>query len=284
MKSLSIYRLRNLLLAVAALCLLGRFNASANLLTALPEIGDLERWAEFSLGNTTLPNDHSGGSQIQGDVGVAGSGNINMSGSTTINGDLYYRTNGTLHLSGGAEITGMRHHDASSDSILDNGVNEANNTSIDAATFMSSTAYAGLTNIMLSGHGSLTLTAQHDRPGNTTVLNLQNLSLSGSSTLTLQGTATDNFIINVSKGFSLSGSSSIVLTGGIQWDDVLFNVTGTGSTVDISGSSNIMSGIVMATQRKVNLSGSTIVRGEVVANQFVLSGSAQVIHPAITSP
>jgi hypothetical protein len=99
----------------------------------------------------------------------------------------------------------------------------------------------------------------------------------------LSGDVTNNFIINVSNQFSLSGSSKIVLSGGVTWDNVLFNVHGTGSDVTLSGQSS-MAGILMATKRTVNISGTVSVGqhggpfGEVVGNKVVLSSGAQIVH------
>ena len=181
-------------LFAAASFFLPAVDIRADISQALPEFGDLRRWAAFSLGGgvteTDVIDQFTGTTDIYGDVGVAGDGNISLTGSATIHGNLYWRTPGTLKLSGNAQITGMRHNDAASDAILDNGVLEANGTSNHAALFTSSTAYASLTNIT----SSMTLTAQHDRPGNSTVLNLNSIVLGSQSTLTLNGTATDEFI------------------------------------------------------------------------------------------
>jgi len=69
-----------------------------------PQTG-LVRWGMFSLGrgisDATTADDISGTTYVKGDVGVAGSGDIQMSGGT-IDGDLYYRSNGTLKTSGSA--------------------------------------------------------------------------------------------------------------------------------------------------------------------------------------
>jgi hypothetical protein len=267
-------------LAIAAAFLLGAFSAAANLLQPLPEMGDLMRWGVFSLGGG---DDLTGNALVKGDMGVAGSGDITLSGNATIDGNLYYRTNGMLRLNGNATITGTRHHDSSSDSQLDNGVNEAINSSNHAASFTSSFAYAGLQSIMLSGHRNVTIVAQDDRPGNSTVLNLTDFVLRGGATFTLQGGAADNFIINVSSEFSLSGTAKIILSGGVKWNDVLFNVIGGGNEVKLSGQS-YLEGILMANNRTVKLSGGATVKGEVVANRVSLSGGGQVIHPPITSP
>lgn len=270
---------------VAALMLFSRSSASAHLLQAFPELGDLEHWAVFSLGgNITESNptdDASGNVNIFGDVGVAGSGNITLSGRATIHGNLDYHTGGKYTHSGSSSVTGRTYQDNSS---LDRGVKEANSTSSDAATFRSSAQYANTKNINLSGGSSLTLFAYGSpQRGDPTVLNLQNFSLSGNSVLTLQGTAKDLFILNVSSQFSLSGNSRIQLSGGLHWDDVLFNITGTGSNVAISGNAR-MTGMLMANKRTISLSGNSEVDGEVIANRIAFSGGATVKHLPQTSP
>src|SRR5205085_11164618 len=132
-------------------------------------------------------DDTVGTTDIYGDVGVAGNGNMTMSGNSTVHGDLYWMQPGKLTMKGAAKITGTKHHDASSDAQLTNSVNEANSASMNAQTFLSSAAYASLTSITTS----MTLVAQHDRPGNSTVLNLTQLNLGDHSTLTLSGSASD---------------------------------------------------------------------------------------------
>src|SRR6266403_3016379 len=130
------YRSRILLLLGAAmLLLLGGLTAKANLRDTglFPEMGDLLRWGAFSLGGGITETDtidqFTGTTDIFGDVGVAGDGNITMSGGATIHGDLYYKTGGTLTLKGNATITGVKHQDALSDTDLNNGVTEATLTS-----------------------------------------------------------------------------------------------------------------------------------------------------------
>jgi hypothetical protein len=279
------YRLKWLLpLFVALSCFLGSSNLQANILTALPEFGDLRRWGAFSLGGgiseTDVLDQFTGTTDIYGDVGVAGGGNISMSGSATIHGDLYYKSTGTLTLNGNAKITGNKHHDAASDAILNNSVNEATATSTHAASFTSSFAYAGLTNIT----SSMTLTANPNPLANgATVLNLNSIVLGNHATLTLVGTATDNFVLNVSNQFSLTAQSQIVLTGGLSWDDVLFNIKGTGTDVTIDGQSTI-NGILMANRRTVSLSGASLVAGEVISNKIKLSGSSRIVNPSVASP
>src|SRR2546421_11982198 len=165
-------------LFAAASLFLAAADIRADISQAVPEFGDLRRWAAFSLGGgiteTDVIDQFTGTTDIYGDVGVAGDGNISLTGSATIHGDLYWHTPGTLKLSGNAQITGTRHNDAASDAILDNGVSEANLTSAHAASFTSSLAYAGLTNIT----SSMTLTANPNPLANgATVLNLNSIVL-----------------------------------------------------------------------------------------------------------
>lgn len=275
------YLRRACLLVALGLSLASGRTAKANLLQALPEMGDLERWAAFSLGGGVIENDvdNVGTTDIYGDVGAAGGGNVTLTGNSNIHGDLYYMTQGTLTRKGKPQITGTIHHDAGSDAILNNSVTEANNTSAHAATFASSFAYSGLTSIT----SSMTLVAQHDRPGNSTVLNLTNFSLGSGQTLTLFGSATDVFILNISQTFIMGAQSKVVLTGGLAWDDVLFNVTGQGTNVVFNAQSTL-SGIVMANKRLVTMDGGATVLGEVVSNQLSMTGGSQINRPPITSP
>src|SRR6266403_5416892 len=174
------YRSRILLLLGAAMpLLLGGLTAKANLLATFPDMGDLLRWGAFSLGGGVTETDtidqFTGQTDIFGDVGVAGDGNITMSGYATIHGDLYYMSTGTLTLKGNAMITGMKHHDAFlDDPQLTNGVTEATLTSDHAFLRPVTPAYATLTNIQLSGNQNFTISGA---PFEIVVLKLQNLTI-----------------------------------------------------------------------------------------------------------
>lgn len=113
------------------------------------------------------------------------------------------------------------------------------------------------------------------------MLSLKNFILKGNSSFTLQGTATTTFIINVRKKFSLKGNSHIDLVG-LQWNQVLFNVVGTGRKVSLGGDS-IFAGILMANNRTIELRGEATVSGEIIANRLKLRGSSRVLHPPIVS-
>jgi hypothetical protein len=270
-------------LTVAASLLLGASGANANLLQALPTMGDLLRWGAFSLGGGISATDYDvemvGTTDIYGDVGVAGTGDISMVGNSTIHGNLYWRTNGTLTMKGNSKVLGIKRHDAAADAELDNGVTEAINSSNQAASFASSFAYAGITSIT----SSMTLFAQGDRPGNSTVLNLTTFNLGSQETLTLVGSADSVFILNVSNTFLMGAQSEIILQGGLAWDDVLFNVRGSGSRVELDAQSYLR-GVLMANKRTVKMDGGATVEGEVISDRLTMKGGSQIIHPPLSSP
>jgi len=258
----------------ASLILLGGVRAKADVSGIIPEIGDLERWTVFSLGDGNNFSRAFGHSLIDGDLGLAGNGNFLMSGHATINGDVYDRSNGTVLTFQHASITGSIFHNQ--DALLDNGVNEALAASAHA---FSLTPNRPNTSVKLLGNHAITITGA---PGETVVLSLKNFILRDNSSFTLQGTATTTFVINVNKKFSLSGNSHIDLVG-VQWDQVLFNVVGTGQRVSLGGSS-VFNGILMANDRTIKMKGDATVSGELIANRFKLRGSTRVLHPPVISP
>ena len=239
----------------------------------LAEMGDLVRWTLFSEGTNGLRLSRF--TVVDGDVCAAGNGIITLSGHATIDGSLYYSPNSRLVMRDDATITGARFQDRSPE--MDNGVNEAASTSDNASSLAPTRSY---TNFNLGGHQNVTV---QGAPGETVVLQLRNFVMQGSATFTLEGTATTNFIINVTKQFSLSRYAMIVLSGGVQWDNVLFNVIGHGADPVLSGSAHF-EGILMANQRTVRLSGQSSVVGEVIADRIRMSKGSQITHPPVISP
>jgi len=264
---------KSLLPIVASLFLLSVSHAKADVAQVIPEIGDLERWAAFSLGAGNNFSRALNAALIDGDLGLAGNGNFLMGNKAIVNGDVYYRSNGAVLTLNHSVITGSIFNNQ--DPILDNGVNEALAASAHAASLMPNRSN---TSISLSGHDDVTITGA---PGETVVLSLKNFVLQGNSSLTLQGTATTTFVINVNKKFSLKGHSHIDLAG-LQWDQVLFNVVGDKGCVHLGGNS-ILNGILMANGRTVKLDGDATVSGEIIANRLNFRGSSRVLHPAILS-
>ena len=275
------FRFGRLWLFLCTFLVSGLTRIFADLPAVLPEVGDLQHWSVFTLGSATTADELSGSAVINGDVGVAGIGDINLKDSATINGNLYYRSNGTLDRSSNSMIKGATFHDQ--DTLLDNDAAAAIAASRHATSLKQH--YFAPNDLELSGNRNFTVTAA---PGGNVVLKLGNFRMSVNSSLTLDGTATSTFIINVSKQFALSGNAKIVLSGDVQWSNVLFNVYAKDSAVWLSGNSSF-AGMLMANRRTVQVSGHTSINGEVIANRVIFGktgskGSATVGHPPLVSP
>ncbi len=94
----------------------------------------------------------------------------------------------------------------------------------------------------------------------------------------------DHGIFNISGNFSDQGL--VLLTGGITADDVLFNVIGTGSSVQFSGGGNQaqLNGILLAPFRDIQLSPG-LVTGEIIGggNILTLTSGADAVPEASTT-
>ena len=220
-------------------------------------------------------NNLTGSSFVIGNYGVGGQGDLTLTGDAHIDGNLVIHSGGKLKTTGNAKINGSV---SNNDAQLNQALADAQMLSDAAAMEAVTPAYAFLTDVKLNGGQSMTITGG---PGEKVVLSLQNFSLTGNSTFTLQGTATTSFIINVAKNFSLTGNSQILLSG-VPPQNVLFNILGKGSQVALTGKSE-MSGILLALNRKVELTGGSRVKGKVIADQVVLTGGSSVVTPT-TNP
>jgi Ice-binding-like len=260
---------------MAAFFLAGVLQASADITQVIPEFGDLDRWGVFTLGNSSHADRFSADSLVTGDVGVAGNADVTLKDNATINGDLYYGSNGKLKTSGSAIITGASFHNQ--DSLLDMAVNQAIAASKAAATFQSTRPF---TDINLEGSQSTTVMGGL---GETVVLNLKNFRLHDNSTFTLQGTTTTTFIINVKRQFALSGNAAIVLSGGVLFNDVLFNVRGRKGNVRLTGNSHF-EGVLLATRRTIKMMDQATANATIIGGRILLRNGATITHPPVTSP
>jgi len=89
-------------------------------------------------------------------------------------------------------------------------------------------------------------------------------------------------VINVTRFLSLSAGASIQLSGGLQPQNVLFNLRNSASSdVTMSGGSKL-EGIILAANRNVKMTGGSQVTGEVIARGISLSGHSKVINPVVS--
>jgi Putative Ice-binding-like adhesive domain len=241
-------------------------------------VGSASLFTVLAVGDMTQYNNNvTGPSGVFGNVGIGGHGNFTMSDGV-LDGDLYMNNFGTVTLSGPAHITGHRHglHEDGVDqtTTLNNALSDALALSNAAAAEASTSNYmvtVGTFNGTTVNTGkSITIAATGSGK---VVLNLQDFVLTN-GTFTLQGTAMNSFIINVSRNFSIN-NSSVILSGGLMASNVLFNVKGTGSQVSLNQGVSL-TGILLAYQRKVDLSGGKVF-GKVIANQVVITSGGQAV-------
>jgi hypothetical protein len=224
-------------------------------------------------------NTETGPSIITGNVGVGGRGNFSMSDGQ-LNGDLYMNRFGKFTMSGPAQFNGTfrQSHTAgdSVDTTLTNALSGAqylsNQANSEAATsnYTVNGNHQVLTNVNITQNTTTTIDITS---GQKAVINLSNFVMT-SGTFDLQGTAMQTYIINVAQNFSLN-NSKIVLSGGISAKNVLFNIVGTGPTVNMQQGTS-MQGILLAYQRQVDLSGGKVF-GRVIAEQLTVTSGGQVI-------
>ena len=275
MKSLFSAKSFRTTLLTALVLAASQLSTQASLLSSGVDLGyadhtPTDRWAVFTLGGSAADvNVMSSGASIWGDTAFAGSGKSNLSGTGSIRGQAVSSSTGSMAKSSGFNITGsiLNNQDAS----LAQGVSDAHSASNSAFALSASAGYPTTIN------QNTNLTLNDTTVSHTVVLQLSDFILSGTAALTLQGTAATTYIINVTNKFSLSGSSVVQLSGGLTADNVLFNVRGTGDTT--MGSSSVLNGIVLATDRTMKMSGSATVYGQVIANKVSLAGVSSVRRP-----
>lgn len=200
------------------------------------------------------------GATTTGALGLSGSDSVNLSGSLTVTGNAY--VDGTPNVSGSGSYS-------VSGSIISQSM-----TAIDAAAYSASTAAGALSaNLSVSGNAinvtsssnSIVIKAVQNASEN--VLTISSLSLTnGSITFDDNGYAGAKFIVNVTGAFSMTNAAVIKAINGASDDDIIFNIEGTGTTVNLTGnSSTAIVGTILAPQRNVTLGGGGSLTGALIA-------------------
>ena len=214
-------------------------------------------------------NTITGPSFVTGNYGLGGQGKLSITGSSKIDGKLVNHSGGQINTSGSGAITGGM---TTNDSQLNQALADAQALSDAAALEAVTPAYASLTDVNISNPSqNITITGG---PNQKVVLSLQNFTISN-GTFTLQGTATTSFIINVAKNFSLNNGG--ITLAGVPPQNVLFNILGKGSQVSLNQGTQLP-GILLALNRKVDLSGGHVT-GKVIADQVVITSGGSVVTP-----
>lgn len=210
---------------------------------------------------------------MYGNVAVGGFGGIKIRGSSIVGGDLIIGDPAALTLYGNAHILGSI---ASGPSVVP-GLQQGAADALSASQFAFGLQETAGLPATINTRRSLTLAGT-----GTVVLKLDDFQLADNAALTLQGDSHTTFIINVDDKFTMAGNTRITLSGGLTWDNVLFNVLGGGDVI-LNGNAQL-EGIILATERTVKLSGRSQVRGEVIAGAVKMSGASVVGRAPVVSP
>jgi len=262
--------------------------------------GRTHEWAVYTYGSGTSsapftaldvssPSNLAPDYQIEGDIALAGVySRLNVSGWGSIHGDRYEQQTSTESVSGHGVLSGNRISNASTDSLLNGGVNSLRNVSNTAAGLASS---PGSPTKLVLGKGDNPTFSNIGNPFNGKyVMNLTDFVMGGGSTLTLNGASGSAFVLNISGNFNIGGGSKILLTGGLNSSDVLFNVVGNNSSQKNAlpfqiGGDSTFTGTLLAynrsgAPRSLSIDGhNTAANGEVIANQAAVSSGAKVKPP-----
>jgi choice-of-anchor A domain-containing protein len=203
-----------------------------------------------------------GGFKLTGNLGLATGYNVQISGNNSQTGTTYYdgTTTGGTWSNSGTYTTG---------GAVNQSMTQVMSDAITASTAAAAaTATSGLIDqggsISLSGT-SVTIKALTNLSEN--VLDISALSLTnGTLTFDDNGHTGAKFIINVTGAFTAGVGAVIKGINGASGADIIFNIEGTGSTVNLTGnSSTSLIGTILAPQRNVSLGGGGSLTGALIA-------------------
>lgn len=203
----------------------------------------------------------SGGAYIGGPVRLSSGSNLGITSGNSVEGGIY-----GSNLSGDPKDNMV--FDVAQDSLLDLAASDAQ---------FYSGHYAGLT-ATDSSITSITDTLSIGAAvAGQNVINVSTLQLGGDEVLTLDGGGTDSsFIINIDGDLKLN-SGRVELTGGLTFDEVLFNV---GGKVSFSGGGNssILMGTILALGGETAISPG-LIQGTLIGTKISLVSGADLDTP-----
>ena len=212
--------------------------------------------------------------------GILGDVAISPKGIMSMTGDQY--VSGTIMLGSGATFANSSHGTAqvARNVDLSGEINNAYAMAAAAASMPCTQSFAKL--------DGKTVTTIIGGPG-VNVIRVGDITLSGKQ-LTLLAPAGASFIINVRGKFVLTGGGQgpqIRVAGGLQPQDVLYNIMGTGADVAFSGGGGgvnccaaVVDGTVLAPLRKIALSPGLVNGAVISAKDISIVSGASVRCPA----
>jgi choice-of-anchor A domain-containing protein len=251
----SLGRVGMLAAMAAGLLVAGAHGAAADPIT----LGSAASYGLLIGTNETLT---SNGLHVSGDIGFSSGDKVNIpsSGYLTIGGNVYTDGTPSMNGSGGYVVAGSTI--TQSMSTIDAAANSASTTA--GALAANLTVAGGAINVTSSSN-SIVIQAVTNASEN--VLTISSLALSnGTITFDDNGYTNAKFIINVTGSFSATSGAFMQGINGASADDIIFNIEGTGTTVNLTGnSSTSLIGTILAPQRSVSLGGGGNLTGALIA-------------------
>jgi hypothetical protein len=237
---------------VAAACSLTVLSGPARATSTPITLGTATNYGVLTgLGETTTVN---GGFRLTGNLGLGAGYIVRASGTNSQTGTTYYDgSNG-----GSWTNTGTYTSAGSTNTSLSQPVADAIAASNNAAAL---SATAGLADQGGSITSSVTISALTNLSEN--VLDLSSVNLTnGTITFNDNGNAGAKYIVNVTGAFNLSGTT-IQLAGGAAASDIIFNIEGTGQSVQITGGTTL--GTLLVPNSNVTIGGGGTLTGALIA-------------------
>jgi hypothetical protein len=260
------------------------FQASASF-----SLGDAANYAvlfEGGGGNTLNINNGPGlnGLAVNGNIGIGGTGHLQLSGPLTINGNIDFAgtvdDNGPYPSSGNIHVNGTI---SGSQAIVTTALTYLNSLS----TTLGGEAGTGVT---ITGNQTINASDGNLVNGDR-VFTANTSSFNTGETLTINGDGLHNVVFNFSADASFGGM--IVLTGGLTSDQVLFNIIGGanltgGHTLSINNNGKILTGTFLDPNGTISMDHSVLngrLFGGDTHNEQIVSGSLiNAPPPAVPEP
>ncbi len=142
----------------------------------------------------------------------------------------------------GTDVTGQN---SDITTLMPQAISAASSYSATLAALPATQTFAA---IVVGTRGNATINSS----GGTNVVSVPSIASGTNSTLTLNGSASDLFVINVGSStnpgsLQIGNNASVVLSGGITPDRVIFNLIGTGTSVQL-GNHTVFNGTIVAPQ------------------------------------
>ncbi len=232
----------------------------------------------FVTGPTQISASNSG-TDFNTNMGLASGASTNFSGGGTLTGTLYEDPAASVqsNLSSQFNVTGGIVTQSLAQAVSDV-VNAADNAALlTPDQIFGSIGGSALT---INPTGALNASGGH----NTVVKVNGNISITNpSNDLTINGGANDFYIIDVTGDVAVS-NGAITTSGGIPASHILFNVEGTGDSVDLSNSTSVLTGTYLApdANQTITISPGTV-NGALIGYQ-IQDSSGPTINGALYTP